>query len=669
MNKLHEKSYLDYVVNSIQNRLSVLNSSISKQERFILDLKKDIWNNAGETDSIEIMQKKQESESAIEFIEKDILRRDVLKRLLSNPYFAKINYTHQEVNQYNYIGLSAFLSEDLKLLICDWRSPIASLFYDFELGKASYETPKGRREVMLISKNQFKISNSLIEYMVDTSMQVSDDILIEELSKNKSTKMRNIVNTIQREQNHIIRNEKDDILIIQGVAGSGKTSIALHRISFLLYRNRDSIKSNGVLIFSPSKVFSDYISKVLPELGEENIIEISFNEYIKSELLKMDFDINSVDFNTPKNYNIISMVDINLIKSFVEYKEKAIFNAKDFNSGTYCIDAKFISDLYYRKYKDIGFLSRIDYIYDIMAYKHEGDLNVDLNANDKKDLMSFVKSMYTTTNVADIYCDFKLWLKTNYDYSSIKPFDSIDIYKMIFLNNLISKSDEFADIKHLIIDEMQDYSLIHYEIIKGLFDCPMTILGDIYQNMNNNCGIRAIETFNDIFNDDFKVIELTKSYRSTLEIMELAKHVLNNKIDIIERHGNKPTINVQKTPVAMFEKMCVDIRVSLNRDQANCAILCKSSEQVNAIYDYLNGKLEICKITENSNRFEDGLIVTTVDCAKGLEYDSVFIPYVDLDNYKNQIDRNILYVACTRALHDLHIYSHSGTISDFLEKY
>ena len=668
--------HLQYIVSEVQDKISLLRRSIIKTKQMIMDLKKDIWNNINEIDSTETLRKRQEATQAVIFLEKDIFRLNVLNKLKLNPYFAKINYAYDGADIFSYIGLSSFMNKELEILICDWRSPVASLFYDSELGNASYLTPGGLREVTLTAKRQFKISNSKMIYMVDTSMQVSDDILTEELSKNTSDKMRNIVNTIQREQNSIIRNENDSILIIQGVAGSGKTSIALHRISFLLYRNRSGLSSKDVLIISPSRIFSDYISKVLPELGEENIIETSFYDLIESELTEINIDPSSHDIDFRHKDDSTFRFEINLMKNFVEHEEKRIFTAKDFVFDEYCIDSEYIKDLYYTKYKQMGFISRIEYIYDIIVYKTEGDLNLTLEDNAKKNIKSFVESMYLTTNVIDIYAEYKVTNSINLnektdcrDYT----LKAEDIYELVLLKSLIKKTKKFMKIKHLIIDEMQDYSPVQYNIIKELFDCPMTILGDIFQNTNVSGGIKSLDEFSEIFNNKFKIVKLNKSYRSTVEIMQLAKHVLNNDIDIVQRHGDMPVIKISDSFEDMCERMQADIQISRSMNGSNCAtncaILCKTSEQAEAVYNNLIDKIEVYKITEKSNAFKNGVAVAAIACVKGLEFDSVFIPFADCDNYNKELDRNILYVACTRALHKLNIYSSSGNISDFLADY
>ncbi|MEX1377208.1 MAG: 3'-5' exonuclease [Eubacteriales bacterium] len=672
MDKSSEMKYLQYIVNEVQDKILLLQRSIIKTKQIILDLKKDIWSNIGESDSTEIQMKRQESNQAVNFLDKDTSRLNVLNRLILNPYFAKVNYSYVDTKLFSYIGLSSLMNKELELLICDWRSPVASLFYDSELGDTSYLTPEGTRKVTLTAKRQFKISNSKLIYMLDTSMQVSDDILTEELSKNTSDKMRNIVNTIQREQNSIIRNETDNILIIQGVAGSGKTSIALHRISFLLYRNRSSLTSKDVLIISPSRIFSDYISKVLPELGEQNILETSFSDLIECEItgINTNFGSHDIDYEHMED-NTVSF-DINQMKDFIEHKGNRIFTAKDFIFDEYCIDAEYIENLYYTKYRHMGFLSRIEYIYDIIVYKTEGDLNIKLKGKEKKNVKSFVKSMYLTTSIKDIYAEYKTWNgKTPNEKKDYRSYmlKAEDIYELVLLKSLINKTKKFMNIKHLIIDEMQDYSPVQYNIIKELFDCPMTILGDIFQNTNENGGIKSLDTFREIFDNKFKIVKLNKSYRSTLEIMQLARHVLNNDIDIIQRHGAKPVVSIMDSFEDMCERILSDVQITRSIDGSNCAILCKTSEQAEAVYNNLKEKIEVYKITEKSNEFKNGVAVAAIACAKGLEFDSVFIPFADSDNYNMELDRNILYVACTRALHKLNIYSSSGNISNFLTDY
>ncbi len=218
-------------------------------------------------------------------------RRRKLLKLVGSPYFGRIDFQSATDAKETpvYVGLATFTDETLRQnLIYDWRAPISSMFYDFELGDADYETPSGKVKGTISLKRQYKIRDGVMEFMIENAVSIHDEVLQRELSKSADDRMKNIVATIQRDQNQVIRNETASVMIIQGVAGSGKTSIALHRIAFLLYRFRDTIKAKDILILSPNKVFADYISNVLPELGEEHIPETGMEE-LASELLEKKF--------------------------------------------------------------------------------------------------------------------------------------------------------------------------------------------------------------------------------------------------------------------------------------------------------------------------------------------------------------------------------------------
>lgn len=217
-------------------------------------------------------------------------RKRKLIKLSQSPYFGRIDFIgNDQVRVPVYIGIYSFADMEKRVnLIYDWRAPISSMFYDFELGEAFYTTPSGTVQGEIVLKRQYKIRDGRMEFMIENEVNIHDDVLQKELAKSSDDKMKNIVATIQRDQNAVIRNDTSRIMVIQGVAGSGKTSIALHRIAFLLYRFRDSIAAKDILIISPNKVFADYISNVLPELGEEHIPELVMEE-LASDLLEKKY--------------------------------------------------------------------------------------------------------------------------------------------------------------------------------------------------------------------------------------------------------------------------------------------------------------------------------------------------------------------------------------------
>ena len=288
-----EKEYLQRVIGIIHDTINHTDSSVKEHVETLQEYKDYIWSNK-DIDPHEIRSMRESILNHYALGESVIHKRNRLGRILDIPYFGRIDFREQigfkkqkdeSRTMPVYIGIHTFYDTKNKMnLIYDWRAPISGMFYDHELGKASYSSPTGEVNGEISLKRQYRIRNGKMEYMIESSLTVHDDILQKELSSNSDDKMKNIVTTIQREQNRIIRNEDAHALIIQGVAGSGKTSIALHRIAYLLYTLKGTISSKDILIISPNKVFADYISNVLPELGEESVPEISMEQILSKVL-------------------------------------------------------------------------------------------------------------------------------------------------------------------------------------------------------------------------------------------------------------------------------------------------------------------------------------------------------------------------------------------------
>ncbi|WMJ89965.1 UvrD-helicase domain-containing protein [Anaerocolumna sp. MB42-C2] len=284
-----EAGYLAKVQKAIHEKLDEIEVSMDKNKQLVINQKKYLWGNIYEMDLQEIASNREDISRDIDDQNSMFKTKRLLEKLLDNTYFGRIDFVYEGESDENaekiYIGLGGFSPKSsIGQLVYDWRAPISSLYYDYEKGPASYEAPAGDIAGKIILKRQFKIRKGIMEYAFDGSIKIDDDILQRELSQNGSVKMRNIVSTIQREQNLIVRDKDTKIMVVQGVAGSGKTSIALHRIAYLLYKNRKNINSSNIIIISPNAVFSDYISNILPELGEENICEMKFDELAHKEL-------------------------------------------------------------------------------------------------------------------------------------------------------------------------------------------------------------------------------------------------------------------------------------------------------------------------------------------------------------------------------------------------
>ena len=276
-NEEQERKYLQKIISTIKETINSADVLIDNQTQTLKEQKDYLWQSIKEIDPQEIRSMRESILNTLAVGEGVIAKRRRLGKLLDIPYFGRIDFKKRAVGSKVtpiYIGIHTFYdAASKKNLIYDWRAPIAGMFYDYETGKASYDSPEGEIEGDISLKRQYRIRKGVMEYMIESSLTVHDDILQKVLSSNADDKMKNIVATIQREQNLIIRNENANVLIIQGVAGSGKTSIAMHRVAYLLYAHKGIISSKDILIISPNRVFADYISNVLPELGEESIPE------------------------------------------------------------------------------------------------------------------------------------------------------------------------------------------------------------------------------------------------------------------------------------------------------------------------------------------------------------------------------------------------------------
>ena len=624
--------------------------------------------------------------------EKIELRRR-FRKMMDSPFFGRVDFCYEgEVEpEIFYIGIANLAEENGGLpLIYDWRAPVSGLFYDFDKGPASYQAPLGEIHGDIAAKWQYKIRGGKMIYEFESDVKIDDEILKAELGSNGDVQLKNIIRTIQKEQNAIIRNTSDRIMVIQGAAGSGKTSIALHRIAYLLYHDRKNLKSSSVLVLSPNGVFSDYISHILPELGEENIREMSFDLFAYKRLKNAVSDCE--DRYDLIERQIAGLCDEKLLKEklsrdflnrmegYLVELEDSLMNFRDVEHRGVVKKEQEIIELFYFKFMDIPLLSRMDAVAEYFIDEVETLKGFDLPDEEREAVKSRFYRMYETR---DLYVLYNRFLRqegfpslpqVQYEKRKLRY---EDVYPVLYLKYRLETQQEDSGVRHLIVDEMQDYSMIQYLIIQRLFKCRMTILGDREQTMDGEQ--QDVLTFlPKIFGKDIRRIVMNKSYRNTVEIASYANKLAGiTEVELFERHG-KPVVEKEFPGLEeALESVVRELRlekqavIAENADEGvediisyeTAAVIARTADEARETYYILKEKLEaegfdtkerLSLLHRDSTNFQKGLTVTTFYMAKGLEFDQVFSVFPGED--RSPIVERARYIAATRALHELYMY-------------
>ena len=676
--------FLPEVLGLIEKRLGEIDENIQAVRQDINSMNEYYWDNYTEMDQYgyEDYDNQQALKMQVNANQENWKMRRRLKRMLDAPFFGSVEFVYDGEDEPEdfYIGIGNFARERGALpLIYDWRAPVSSLFYDYDKGEASYEAPGGRMDGEILSKWQYKIRGGKMIYEFESDVKIDDDILKQELGANSDTKLKNIVRTIQKEQNAIIRNTKDKILAIQGVAGSGKTSVALHRIAYLLYHDREHLNSSNILILSPGGVFADYISHILPELGEENIQEMSFDLFAYHELrrntgnqenvIKMiaadcedkyhqiEREIAGVDDADQKRYEWKQSVEyVQAIEGFLIELEDRLVDFEDVEFKGIHKSAGEIMDFFYEKYTGTPLLDRMGAVMEYFIDEVETLRGRSLNDEEQEIIYRKFMNMYVTRDICQIYN----WFLEDYGFPALpdmpperRVLEYEDVYPILYLKYSLTAAGQRKNIRHLVIDEMQDYTYLQYVLLAKMFSCNMTILGDKAQTIGGKQ--QDVLTFlPKIFGKKVKRIVMNKSYRNTSEIAEYAKTTGGTKdIQYVARHGKA----VERHTIKTLEKTCKEISGKLKlgeEEYETAAILTMTEKEAEHIYEIMHKlSAEAHYINRDSAQFKKGLTVTTYYLAKGLEFDQVFIVGGERNNKMYQ---GYQYICATRALHELYVY-------------
>ena len=666
----------------LKKRLAETDAAILEGEKEIEDMHEYYWENYTEMDEYgyENFDNQQALFRQMNANEEQFLLRKRFKKMMDSPFFGRVDFRYDgdDEPELFYIGIGNLSERAGSLpLVYDWRAPVSGLFYDYDKGSASYEAPSGVFEGEITSKWQYKIRNGKMIYEFESDVKIDDEILGAELGSKGEVQLKNIVRTIQKEQNTIIRNTSDKIMVIQGAAGSGKTSVALHRIAYLLYHDRENLKSSNILVLSPNGVFADYISHILPELGEENIREMSFDLFAYRELKGIVSDCEDRYDQIERSVLIPESQELCREKQSAGFAgqmdaymlglEDELMNFKDIEYKGCTLSEKEIIDLFYFKFLDIPLLSRMEAVAEYFIDQVETLRDRDLADEEKEELTERFLRMYETRDCYVLYSRFLE--EAGYDPLPRVPLEKRklryeDVYPVLYLKYSLFRCKNHHGIKHVVVDEMQDYSWIQYVLLRKLFPCRMTILGDKAQTMEEQQQ-DVLKFLPKIFGRDIRKIVMNRSYRNTMEIAEYANKLTGiQDMELFERHGEP----VEERSFAKLEEALDQVIVDWEAKRADYeteALIFFTEREAEHAYLYIEEKLknldpdgeyQLSYMNRDSQNFKKGLTVTTFYLAKGLEFDQVFGVFAA--DAEDGLSKQAKYIAATRALHELHMYDY-----------
>lgn len=681
------------------------------------------------------------------------LRLRKLKDAVSKPYFARIDFREKDKQNKEkiYIGkLSLMREEDQELIIVDWRAPVANLYYEERLGDCSYICPDGKISGDLSLKRQFSINEGKLQDIFDIDITTNDEFLQSYLGASADNRLKDIVTTIQAEQNRIIRADMWTPLIVQGAAGSGKTTIALHRIAYLIYTYERTFKPENFMIIAPSKFFLNYISDVLPELGVEKVKQTTFEEFameligrkfkFRDEYEKLTMFVNHKITEKEERRNELirgsselkaSMLFKEAIDKYIETIERDFIPKEDFKISTIILfKYEEINDLFTREYKDLPMTKRVDEIkkhltnrlkarkgniieklqYNcdrrvvmlkdtmedgderrrliIEAIDNKNDMIKNIEAQSKVAVKEYIKRI-SKLDPFQYYVDFitkeeifDTLLEGMVDRDQIeftrKYSDEIlksgfieieDLAPIIYIKYCIYGMNEKIPVKHVVIDEAQDFSAFQLYVLKKIIkDSSFTILGDLCQGIHS---YRGTKSWKDVMKNAFadsriQYLTLEQSYRTTVEIMDAANKVIDKLHDEnlvtarpVIRHGEEVKVLVKNSIKEIAEDIDKKIKELVNENFKSIAVICKTLDECQKMYSYLkNAEYSPYVITGKEKEYKSGIVILPSYLAKGLEFDAVMIANANGEEYKeNELDIKLLYVTMTRPLHRLYIYS------------
>jgi len=707
--KLFEEKWLAETIAVAKEQLKQSREAAEEKKDGITKAKRDVYENSSHSFTnlyssddfealVELNQLHSHVTDEIADYEKEIKNIQRLENIVKTPYFARIDFLFEgdALPEKIYIGRSPLSKKRAgEIYVYDWRSPIASVFYRFMTGMSYYDAPNGRINGEVTLKRQYEIKDSVLQYYFDADRNISDEFLRQLLSKNASPKMKAVVETIQKEQDMVIRDMGSDLLMVQGIAGSGKTSIALHRAAYLMYEGlqKEKLSAENILIISPNPAFEQYISDVLPELGEENVNSVVFDDILKKTLRgrksqpvyefleeavtngrQKETVKSSMEFKTSKEFQ--DVLDCFLAEIPVRWMEFSGIS----HHGECVVTGKELQEWVLRR-PEVALGMRLEQVEEFVMEKIYGTGG---KRADEEEILSIQEQIRQSCNlrVVDLYsrlfldgaewkgwkgCTTKIWEYTRRNLQSGRlGYD--DAIAVAYLYLKLYGSGEYRNIRQVVIDEAQDYYPLQYEIFRMLFpSAKFTVLADIHQAVGKTESMSMYERIRKTLNRKKSLsITLNKSFRCTNEILKFSQQFLGRELEVesFNRSGDCPQVFVADSHKKLLRAVKAEANLCLEKWLKTVCLLCKTHRNAVRLYEELKEEMTLQLVQGREVESLQGVFLMPVYMAKGLEFDAVIICDADDRNYCDMDDRNLLYVECTRALHRLSLMG-EGKISRF----
>ena len=697
-----EESYLRKTLALAEEQLGQAKHTAEKKQQEIIEAKREAYENATQgtlqlSDAhdfealIELSQYTAPVTEGIADYEEEQRKIARLEQIVKNPYFARIDFQFagEEEAEAIYIGRSSLSKRvGLEQYVYDWRSPIASVFYRFMVGEAFYDAPGGRVEGTLQKKRQYEIENGTLQFYFDMDRMVEDAILRRLLSQNTSPKMKAIVETIQQDQDIVIRDMEHDLLLVQGVAGSGKTSIALHRAAYLMYQGlQNRLGANNILIISPNTAFEEYISGVLPELGEEQAASVVLEDLLKKALKNRSVQarqevLEMLLSQKPKKNLVKASLEWKLSEEFRELLERFLADIPGnqtafldiFYKGN-CVITKEELQERFGKRPELPLCLRLEQLKEYVLEAAFGTARKREDAEERSRIRQEVEEMVpldAVTLYQRLFSDMVLFqrlLGKEMSKEQEKIFHQTqknlqsgllcyeDATAAAYLALKLSGNSKYREIQQVVIDEAQDYYPLQYELFALLFPkAKFTVLGDIYQTLAKTEDLSLYERIQTILNRKSScLLTLNKSFRCTNEILEYGLQFIERKPEIqsFNRTGEEVSVIPVSDPAARTEAIVEEVKRCQEQGFGTICLLCRTRKRAAKLLERLAGKIEVRLAAEGETKGLQGVFLLPIYMAKGLEFDAVILCDVSQGVYEGEEDRRLLYVACTRALHRL----------------